>query len=87
MIPETDQLIRLNPKIIQEKVKLVEPAPEEATIPDLRQLLYWDPNVLPGAKIRVDCKSSSITGPFKVIIRGKLKDGALFFAEQLVEIK
>jgi len=35
----------------------------------------------------VNCTTSSIVGQFKLVIRGKLKDGTTVFAEKQFEVK
>jgi hypothetical protein len=87
MLPENDQLIRLKPELIQEQVQLAEPAIPEPNIPDMRQLLYWNPLVTPAENIQVKGTASSVCGHFKAIVRGRLKDGTLIFAEKYFEVK
>lgn len=85
-IPESDQLIRLNLETIQVPASLAKPAASEPNIPDLRQVFYWNPSVDPGQTLSVNCSTSSITGKFKVIVRGRLKDGTLFYTEKPFEV-
>lgn len=87
MIPETDQLLRLKPETIQEQVKLTATKVSEPHIPDMRQLLFWEPMLNPAGNIPIQCTTSSVAGSFKVIVRGKLKDGTLFFTEKYFEVK
>ncbi len=87
MLSESDQLIRLTLETIQETVSLAETNIPEPNIPDLRQVVYWNPKVKPAENISVKCSISSVQGLYKIIVRGKLKDGTLFFSEKQFEVK
>lgn len=87
LIKESDQLIRLNLNAIQIQAKLKEPTATEPGIPDMRQDLYWNPLIKAEESVSVKCSSSSILGQFRLIVRGKLKDGTLIFAEKQFEVK
>lgn len=87
MLPESSQLARLKLETIQLQSKLAEPSVTEPNIPDLRQLLYWDPTARPSQNITVKCRTSAIEGQFKIVVRGKLKDGTILFSEQHFEVK
>lgn len=86
-LPESDQLIRLKLETIQIPASLPEPGKQESSIPDLRQVIYWNPALSPSGVITVQCATSSIVGPFKLVIRGKLKNGTTVFAEKQFEVK
>jgi len=87
LLPESDQLIRIKLETIQVPASLNEPGKQESTIPDLRQVIYWNPSLAPSGVITVQCTTSSIVGPFKLVIRGKLKNGTMVFAEKQFEVK
>jgi hypothetical protein len=87
IIPESDQLIRLKLEAIQSPVQLPEPKISEPNIPDLRQVLYWEPSVIPQKKIEVKFATSSVRGYYKMIVRGRLKTGAIVFSERNFEVK
>ncbi|HEY3370930.1 MAG TPA: hypothetical protein VGK10_08790 [Prolixibacteraceae bacterium] len=86
-LPESSQLIRLKVETIQLPSALAEPTEREATVPDLRQLLYWNPSTVPTQNLLVKCNASTIEGPFKLLVRGRLKDGTLIYSEQNFEVK
>ena len=85
-IPESDQLIRLKMETIQPSVTLEEPEVSELNIPDLRQVIYWNPATIPAENISVKCRTSSVLGWYKLVVRGKLKDGTLFYTEKQFEV-
>lgn len=86
-IPESDQLIRLNLQTIQPPVILEEFEATETTIPDIRQVIYWNAGVEPSADFTINCRTSSITGAYKLSVRGRLKDGTFFFTEKQLEVQ
>ena len=85
-IPISDQFLRLKLDAIQVPCSLAEPVITESTIPDLRQVLFWSPMTEPKGNVSVKCRTSSILGQFKLVVRGKLKNGTLFFAEKQFEV-
>ena len=87
MLPESDQLIRLKLETIQTPASLKEPQITEPNIPDLRQVIYWNPSVEPQAMLSVKCNTSSVLGPYRLVVRGRLKDGTLFFTDKPFEVK
>lgn len=87
MLPESSQLARLNIEAIQLQTKLAEPLVSEPNIPDLRQSLYWNPGTQPSQNITVKCLTSTIEGRFKILVRGRLKDGTMLFSEKQFEVK
>lgn len=87
MLPESSQLARLKLETIQLQTKLAEPTVSEPNIPDLRQLLYWNPQAQPTENITVKCRTSTIEGQFKISVKGKLKDGTMVLAEKQFEVK
>lgn len=87
MLPVSDQLVRMKLETIQVPVILTEPVLQEETIPDLRQVLFWNPSVEAGKTLSVKCRTSSIVGRFRLIVRGKLKDGTLIFSEKQFQVK
>jgi hypothetical protein len=86
-LPESDQMVRIKLEAIQVPASLYEPAKQESTIPDLRQVIYWNPSLAPSGAITVHCTTSSIVGQFKLVVRGKLKNGTIVFAEKQFEVK
>ncbi|OFX57732.1 MAG: hypothetical protein A2066_19290 [Bacteroidetes bacterium GWB2_41_8] len=87
MLPESDQLIRLTLETIQEPATLAETNIPEPNIPDLRQVVYWNPKLKPAENLPIKCSTSSVIGHYKIIVRGKLKDGTLIFSEKQFEVK
>lgn len=85
-LPESSQLIRLKLETIQLPAKLTERKETEPTVPDLRQLLYWNPSTEPGPILPVKCHTSSVEGQFKLVVRGRLKDGTLIYSEKNFEV-
>jgi hypothetical protein len=85
-IPESDQLIRLKMETIQPPVALEEPEVSELNIPDLRQVIYWTPDTRPAGNISIKCRTSSVLGLYKLVVRGKLNDGTLFYTEKQFEV-
>jgi len=86
-LPTSDQLIRMDLETIQLQVASAEHVVQEQTIPDLRQLIYWNPLAEPKSAIFIKCNTSAIAGQFKLIVRGRLKNGTLIFAEKQFEVK
>ena len=86
-IPESDQLVHLSldtglPSYSVEAGELLEP-----NVPDLRQVLYWNPFVNKNQKLLIDFKTSSVNGLYKIVVRGRLKDGTLVSTEKQFEVK
>ncbi|NEW82222.1 MAG: hypothetical protein GZ094_07640 [Mariniphaga sp.] len=86
-IAESSQIVRKNLNGIQQSYLWAEPRITIATVPDLRQLLYWDSSAVPAKSISVQCNTSSVLGHYKLIVRGRLKDGTLIFSEKYFEVK
>lgn len=86
-LPESSQLIRLKLETIQLPANLAEIEETEPSVPDLRQLLYWNPSTEPDPNLPVKCVTSTIEGQFKLVVRGRLKDGTLIFTEKNFEVK
>lgn len=86
-ILESDQLIRLKTETMQALAKIAVPEITEPNIPDLRQLIYWNPSESPKKSISVNSSTSSIAGTFKLVVRGRLKNGTFFFSEKQFEVK
>jgi hypothetical protein len=85
--PESDQMKIMKIQTIQIPAQLAEPFISEPSIPELRQVLYWNPLVKPFNNITLKFKTSNIQGYFKLLIRGKASDGTYFYAEKLFEVK
>lgn len=86
-IPDTDQFIRLKLEAIQVQATLAEPDKSEPDVPDLRQTFYWNPSVEPQEALSVKFSTSSLLGKFKVVVRGRLKNGTMVLAEKQFEVK
>lgn len=86
-IPDSDQFIRLNLETIQVQATLAEPDRTEPDIPDLRQVFYWNPSVEPQETLSIKFSTSSILGKFRLIVRGRLKNGTMVLAEKQFEVK
>jgi len=86
-IPDTDQFIRLKLEAIQVQANLAEPDKTEPDVPDLRQTFYWNPSVEPQETLSVNFSTSSILGKFKLVVKGRLKNGTMVFAEKQFEVK
>jgi hypothetical protein len=87
MIPESDQFIQIKLETIQIQAELAEPNRTESDIPDLRQVFYWNPSAEPKENLSVKFNTSSILGKFKMVVRGRLKDGTMILAEKQFEVK
>jgi len=87
MIPESDQLIQLKLETIQIQAELAEPNRTEPDVPDLRQVFYWNPSAEPKENLSVKFNTSSILGKFKMVVRGRLKDGTMIWTEKQFEVK
>ena len=85
-IPESNDLIKLNLDVYQPRAVLSKSIATDGSIPDLRQVLLWDPSVKVEQKIAVEFQTSDIQGNFRLVIRGMLKDGTLFFKAQNFEV-
>ena len=86
LIPESDDLIKLNIEVIQPHATLNTPSETRLNDPDFRQVLLWKPSLKPEQTIALDFQTSDILGSFKLIIRGKKKDGSIFYKEQTFEV-
>jgi len=86
-IPDSDQFIRLKLDAIQAQANLAEPEKSEPDIPDLRQTFYWNPSVEPQEMLSAKFSTSSILGKFKLVVRGRLKNGTMVLAEKQFEVK
>jgi len=86
-IQDSDQLIRLKLETIQLQASLAEPDKSGPDVPDLRQIFYWNPSVEPNENLPVKFSTSSILGKFSIVVRGRLKNGTMVFAEKQFEVK
>ena len=87
MIPESDQFIQIKLETIQIQAELAEPNRTEPDVPDLRQVFYWNPSTEPKENLSIKFNTSSILGKFKMVVRGRLKDGTMILAEKQFEVK
>ena len=85
-VREADDLIKINLDGIEPQATLNIPSDQLSTEPDLRTLLYWEPSVKPKPTIPVDFRTSDLKGSYKLTIRGKTRDGSIFFKEQNFEV-
>lgn len=86
-IPEAEDLIKLSLDVIQPQATLNTLAVQPVSNPDLRQVLLWNPATKPQQTISLDFQVSDIQGNFRLIIRGKTKDGSIFYKEQNFEVQ
>ncbi len=86
-IPESDQLIHIKLEVVQPPVILADPPASEPNIPDLRQVLYWNPSEIAQNKLSVKCIASSISGRYKLSVRARLKNGTIIYSEKQFEVK
>jgi len=86
-LPENDQLLKLNMEAIQIPIRLKEATAADQSIPDLRQVLYWNPSEKPAKNIPVSFRTSSVIGNFKISISGVKTDGTPFYSEKQFEVK
>ncbi len=86
-IPDSDQFIQVKLETVQVQSELAEPNTTEPDVPDLRQVFYWNPSAEPQENLSVKFSTSSILGKFKLVIRGRLKDGTLIWTEKQFEVK
>jgi hypothetical protein len=86
-IPETDQFIRIKAEAAQVKSALQLPEISDPTIPDLRQILYWNPETPISEAITINFKTSDILGEYSIRVRGKFTDGSLYNSEKQFEVK
>ncbi|MFA5327359.1 MAG: hypothetical protein WC384_06175 [Prolixibacteraceae bacterium] len=86
-ISESDQLIRLNLETIQVPATFAPLVETEPNIPDLRQVFYWNPGFDPSQSLTINTKTSSIKGHFKLVVRGRLKDGSFMYSEKQFEVQ
>lgn len=86
-IPETDQFIRVKFEASQVQSTLHEPEITDPTIPDLRQVLYWNPEVTVNESFNISFNTSSVLGHYCIKIQGKLTNGELFYSEKYFEVK
>ena len=86
IIPESNDLIKLTINAIQPQTVLNSPPEKSSPEPDLRQVLLWNPSLMPGQTILLNFQTSDIKGIYTLVLRGKTKDGSLFFKEQTFEV-
>lgn len=85
-IKETDQFIHPTLDAVQPKITLSKWDKKDTNIPDLRQVLYWEPSIKPQNVFRVNFKTSSVLGKFKVSIWCRLKNGTIVSEEKQFEV-
>lgn len=86
-IPASEDLIKLNLEVIQNSSTMNFPSGKPANEPDFRQVLLWNPNIQLHPQIDINFHTSDIQGVFRLIVRGKGKDGSVYCAERLFEVK
>ena len=85
-IAESDDLIKLKTDGIQPDVSLNIPKEQQLNEMDLRKVLLWKPSLKPENTIKFDFETSDIRGSFKLIIKGKTRDGSIIYKEQTFEV-
>lgn len=83
---ESDQFVRHKIESIQKPFSLSMNNNQEEKIPDLRNLLYWNPSIIPQKNIPVIFNTSSIKGSFKLTVWAKNKSGKFMVAEKQFEV-
>ena len=86
-VPESSDLIKFNLEVIQPPSTLNMPVEQPQNVPDLRQVLLWEPSVMPESTIRIGFQTSDVQGIYKLALRGKTRDGSIFCNEQIFEVK
>jgi len=86
-IPESEDLIKLSLDVIQPQATLNTLTVQPLSNPDLRQVLLWNPLTKPQQSLSLDFQASDIQGNFRLILRGKTKDGSIFYKEQNFEVQ
>jgi hypothetical protein len=87
LLPESDELIRLELDALQQGVSLNEMQNLKQNEPDLRKVLLWNPSLNPGQELKFEFSTSDIHGNFKLMVRGKREDGSVIYTEQTFEVK
>jgi hypothetical protein len=85
-VPESDDLVKLNIEVFQPHMILNEPSGQLPNDPDLRQVLLWKPSLKTEQTFALNFQTSDIRGSFRLTIRGKTKDGSIFYKEQIFEV-
>jgi len=86
VLPETDELIKLNLDAIQPEGSLTIPKEHVQNEPDLRKVLLWQSGIKSEGTINLDFETSDIKGNFKIIVRGITRDGEVIYNEQFFEV-
>ena len=86
-VTESEDLIKMNLDVIQNSSTMNFPSGKPANEPDFRQVLLWNPSIQPQQQIDFNFHTSDIQGTFRLIVRGKVKDGSVFYEERLFEVK
>jgi len=86
ILPESDELIKLNLDAIQPEGSLNIPKEHVQNEPDLRKVLLWQPGIKTAETITLDFETSDIKGSYKVIVRGITRDGEVIYNEQFFEV-
>ncbi len=85
-IAESDDVIKLKSDGIQPDVSLNIPKEQPLNEMDLRKVLLWKPSLKPDNTIKFDFETSDIRGSFKLIIKGKTRDGSIIYKEQTFDV-
>jgi hypothetical protein len=86
-IKETDQCIRPKIEAVQTQTNISSPDMSGPNIPDLRQVLYWEPSVKPAENLTLKFKTSTVLGKYRISILARLKDGTIISNEKHFEVK
>jgi len=83
---ESDSLLKLKLDAIQPPSKIISPSDNVFKEPDLRRVLLWLPSLKPEQNIKIYFQTSDVRGKYRLIVRGKGKDGKIFYQEQFFEV-
>ncbi|HZK95756.1 MAG TPA: hypothetical protein VFC67_16255 [Prolixibacteraceae bacterium] len=85
-VPESNDLIKLSLEVIQPHAVVNAPSEQRLNEPDLRQVILWEPTLKPAPKMELDFQTSDIRGSYKLVVRGKNRDGSIIYKEQSFEV-
>jgi hypothetical protein len=87
LLKESDDLVKINLDVLQPQAAIN--IPKEGKLPnepDLRKVLLWNPGLKKAETIHLEFSTSDVKGSFKLIIRGKTKDGSIIRKDQIFEV-
>lgn len=83
----SDDLIKLEMNAMQPDLALIHNSDLKLNEPDLRKVLLWNPNLKSGEDIEVNFVTSDVHGEYRLIVRGKTKNGSIIYKEQTFSVK